>query len=73
MNAFTKSILSIIILAIGGIPTWMFLIAKHSLHPQGFWQNIAVYGLGFYFLCGLQFFFLIFAIILIVIVWMASN
>jgi len=73
MNGFVKSILTIIIVAVAGIPTWVLLAVKHALHPQGFWQNIAVYGLGFYFLCGLQFFFCVIAIILIVIMWISRH
>jgi len=43
-----------LITAICGIPTWIFIIAKNMLNPVGFWQNLALYGLGFYFLMGIQ-------------------
>lgn len=36
------------------IPTWIFLLARYLLHPEGFWQNLLVYGLGFYVLGGFQ-------------------
>jgi hypothetical protein len=36
------------------IPTWIFLVLKYMIGPMGFWQKFAVYGLGIYFLGGLQ-------------------
>lgn len=49
-----KLIVGAITLAIACTPTWLFLIAKHYLSPEGFWQKAFVYGAGVYFLGGVQ-------------------
>jgi hypothetical protein len=36
------------------IPTWSFLLLKFLIAPVGFVQNFLVFGLGIYFLGGLQ-------------------
>lgn len=38
------------------IPTWVFLLAKNLLDPQGFWQNFFLLGFGVWLLGGLQIF-----------------
>lgn len=57
--------------AIAAIPTMIFLAAKHSLAPTGFWERLIVYGLGFYFLAGIQLVLLILLIGLLATVWIA--
>lgn len=47
-----------------GIPLWLFLLTKHMLNPVGFWQNLVMYGLGFYLLVGIQ--------LLLFVVWIAT-
>ena len=46
------------------IPFWFWLAIKHFAQPQGFWQNLALAGLGLFFLGTFQFVFLI--------LWMAA-
>ncbi len=47
------------------IPSWIFLLAKYLLAPQGFWQNLVLYGLGIYILGGFQvMFFLVWAFLM---------
>ena len=50
-----KFILNIFILVLALIPTWVFLLVKNLLNPEGFWQKAFVYGFGIYFLGSLQF------------------
>ena len=58
-----RSILAIVSLAIVLCPLWLFLLIKSILEPTGFLQNLLVYGLGFYFLMGIQF--------VLIIIWFA--
>lgn len=37
-------------------PTILFILIRYLLSPTGFWQNIAVFGLGVWILGGLQLF-----------------
>jgi len=53
-----KWIVGIITLLFALLPTWAFLFIKSALTPEGFWQNFAVYGVGVWFLGGLQLVFL---------------
>jgi uncharacterized membrane protein len=32
------------------IPTWIYLLARLLLSPDGFWQEFVVFGIGIYFL-----------------------
>lgn len=49
----------IIVLALCLIPTWVFIIGRYLLAPEGFWQKFAVYGVGVWFLGGFQVFGLV--------------
>lgn len=68
-ETFIKIMYSIIITVIGLIPLWIFLLIFFLLEPQGFWQNIITYGVGIYFLGGIQFILLFFIIFLIFKLW----
>lgn len=37
------------------IPTWVFLLIRYLLNPQGFWENFAVFGAGVWILGAFQF------------------
>lgn len=39
-----------IVMGIALIPTWIYLLARLILQPSGFWQNVFLLGIGFYFL-----------------------
>lgn len=54
-----KIVISILIGLLGLMPTWIFILVKTLLSPDGFWQKFAVYGLGVYFLGALQIVFLV--------------
>lgn len=49
-----KWFLTIIGFVIAILPTLFWLFVKSVLAPDGFWQQFAVYGLGLFFLGGLQ-------------------
>ena len=59
-----KWVLQIIAALIAFLPTIFFFSVKALLSPEGFWQNFVVYGIGVWFLGGLQF---VFAILLLVV------
>jgi len=47
-------LISLGIFIVMNIPVGVFLLVKHCLAPEGFWQKFVTYGLGVYFLGGLQ-------------------
>ncbi len=51
----TKLFLQIVSTVVAFLPTIIFFIVKAVVAPNGFWQSIVVYGLGFYVLGGIQF------------------
>lgn len=55
--------------AVCGIPAWLFLLVKHLLAPEGFWQNFMVYGGGAVVLGFFQFLGCIVFLVWIIIVW----
>jgi len=69
MATVLNLVLSIISLAVALVPVWFFMLIKYLLAPQGFWQNLVLYGLGFWFLAAFQIFFLIFWIIVLICIW----
>ncbi|HXV26485.1 MAG TPA: hypothetical protein VD862_00425 [Candidatus Paceibacterota bacterium] len=66
---FQKSVLSFLVFVVCGIPAWIFLGARALLEPEGFWQNLAVTGLGVWILGGFQFFGIILFIAALVSLW----
>jgi hypothetical protein len=70
MENIAKLALSVVILALAAIPTWLYLVAQHFLQPEGFWQKLITVGLGLCFLGTLQVIFLIFAVAIILIFWL---
>jgi uncharacterized membrane protein len=48
------------------VPTWIYLLARLLLSPNGFWQEFVVFGLGVYLLGFAQF---LLALILIWFLW----
>lgn len=49
-----KWAIAIFYLCVALIPTGLFFLIKNFTNPDGFWQQIAIYGIGSYFLGGLQ-------------------
>jgi hypothetical protein len=63
-------LVSIVIIGILGTPTWIILAAKWLLEAKGFWQNLLVYGIGFYLLGGLQVVCLIAGLMVLAAIWL---
>jgi hypothetical protein len=47
-------------------PLEFFWVVQHLLAPEGFWQNLVLYGIGFYVMAGLQF---VLGVILLVVLY----
>ena len=47
-------VLIIITLAVALLPVWIYLFIKHFLSPEGFWQNVLLLGVSFWFLGSIQ-------------------
>ena len=60
---------TVICLGLAGIPTYFLLFLKGILSPEGFWQKFLVYGVGIWFIGGLQLVLLIIAIVLVFKLW----
>jgi len=60
---------TIICFGLAGIPTYFFLFLRSVLNPEGFWQKFLVYGVGMWFIGGLQLVLLIIAIVLVFKLW----
>lgn len=64
---------SIITAMFCGIPTWLYLLARWLLEPQGFLAEFLVLGLGLYVLGAAQFFLFIFWIVLLLAIWNSAH
>jgi len=64
-----RLIISIFSFIVALIPFWTFWGVRTLAQPEGFWQNIFVFGLGFYFGGAMQIILLIFWIVFILTVW----
>ena len=51
------------------IPTWIFIFVRNVANPEGFWQNIVLFGLGFWVLGVFQVSLVIGGIFCIVAMW----
>lgn len=61
--------ISLGILAVALIPTWVYLLARFLLNPESGLVEVLLLGISLYFMGTLQVIFLIFALVLIVIIW----
>ena len=68
-DVLAKITASLICIAVAGIPTWMFMIAKSMTNPEGFWQKIVLGGLFIYFGGGLQFILFIVLCAFLYFIW----
>lgn len=69
MQTLKRLLYSAIGAGIGFIPLWIFLFAKNALNPEGFWEKLAVTGLGIVALGGIQLFLFIVLCWLLYTVW----
>ncbi len=58
------------VMLVAGMPTWLFLIARYMVSPEGFWQNLVLGAVGIWFLGGLQIFLAICAVVFLVSFWL---
>jgi len=54
MKVVVSLVATVFIFALAFIPTWIFLGVRSFSNPEGFWQNIALFGLGFWVFGGIQ-------------------
>lgn len=69
MDRIGKVTVSFIALFVALAPFWLYLLARMAFDPQGFWQNIVLFGIGIWILGGLQIFLLIFLIWFLAQLW----
>lgn len=49
-----KIVVSVVLTAVMLTPLWAFMLIRHFLNPEGFWQQIVTVGLGFWIFGGVQ-------------------
>lgn len=69
MEASIRFLLSLIVILVGLIPFWFFLGVKWLLGPEGFWQRLIAYGIGFWLLGTIQLCFLVFGAWFLIVIW----
>lgn len=52
-----------------GIPTWIYLLTRWLLNPEGFLAEFLVLGLGLYVLGSIQFFLFLLWLYLLLVIW----
>ena len=73
MLTLLKWLMTLISLVLALLPVWFFILIKYLLAPEGFWQNLVLYGFGFWFLAGFQVLFCVLWIIFVCAVWNAPE
>ena len=69
MKGIIKTGVTLISLVVALIPLWIFIGGKSLLSPEGFFQNFFVFGIGIWFLGGIQLLLLIICFVWMFIVW----
>jgi hypothetical protein len=54
------------------LPMEFFWVVQHLLAPEGFWQNLVLYGIGFYFLAAIQFILGIVLLVALFMIWFSE-
>ncbi|MDP3792843.1 MAG: hypothetical protein Q8Q89_03900 [bacterium] len=70
MRFIFSFLITVVIWAVALIPLWIFLGAKSLANPDGFWQNIVLFGLGLWVLGGIQVVLFIGGVAVTVVVWL---
>lgn len=71
MDSLVKIGIAFVSLVVMLIPTWVWLAIYKFASPEGFWQNLVLVGAGIWVFGGIQLFFLI--LWLIVVVYMVVD
>ena len=66
MSKTAKTIGIIIALVVIFIPVEIYITARYAFEPEGFWQEIVLFGLGVWFLGVIQIVFLFFGFFFVV-------
>lgn len=61
--------MTLVILAFGFIPIWIYIVIRLLAQPDGFWQELVLGTVGIWALGGIQLVLLIFMVIFLVSVW----
>ena len=64
-----KILLSLGAFIVCNIPVSLIVMCKYLLNPEGFWQNLVVYGVGIYFFGFLQIILWIVLVAFLVVMW----
>lgn len=64
-----KSLISLAICAVASMPTIIYFLARLLFQPRGFWQELVLFGVGFYLLAGVQFLAWFVAAMLLFALW----
>ena len=68
-DLFGRLVATIIGIAVALIPFWLYLLARFTLAPEGFWQQAILLGVGVYFLGFIQFLLIGACVWFLAIVW----
>jgi hypothetical protein len=70
MEIIKRMALQMLIIIGGLIPLMLFLAIRAIAKPEGFLENVIIYGGGLYFLGAVQFVLFVGAVILSIALWM---
>lgn len=68
-----KLVLSAVWFSAAMTPVWIYLVARFLLSPEGFWQNLLLFGVGVYILGWLQLILSVALVLVLVVIWFDSN
>jgi hypothetical protein len=66
IQAMLKFVLTVVVFVAMLVPTWLYLLVRFLLSPEGFWQNMIVLSIGVYLLGAIQLILLVVGCLLIV-------
>ena len=69
VRVLKKLFVTVVLVAVLLIPTWLFLWLRSALNPQGFWEKLATGVVGLMAFGGIQLFLVIALIALLVGLW----
>lgn len=69
MEWIEKIFWSVIATILALIPTWLFLGLRHLLSPEGFLENLLMYGFGYWVFGGVQFILLVVLLLVLYFLW----
>lgn len=73
MKLLVRMLLQIVAVMICLCPTWLFILLRHMLDPEGFWQKLVFLVLGIIFLGALQLLGLFGIFMSVLFLWFNSD